>query len=443
MKTFLKSLYLDNRFFFVLLAVAGLFMLSFFFEAMFVAVWWLFCGFLLAFVFDVLLLFGQKGIFAERFLPEKFSNSDENPVQISLENRYFFSAHLLVIDELPFQFQIRDFQYSLWLKKNEEKSFQYNLRPTERGVYGFGALNVFVRSPLGLAQRRYVFSQKASVAVFPSFLQMKAYEMRAFSKHLFQFGFKKIPKLGHTMEFDNIKEYVLGNDIRSINWKSSSKQAKLMVNQYQDEKSQPVYMLIDKGHSMQMPFEGLTLLDYAINTSLALSNIVIKKQDKAGVMTFNKNIEYFVKAQRSASQMFRINQALYSIKTDFEQSDFSRLYSELKIQVKQRSLLMLFTNFETLNSLERQLPYLKTIAKKHLLVVVFFQNTELIQLAEKKSDSLEKIYNKAIAEQFIFDKNLIRQQLVKNGIHCVLCPPQDLTLQSINKYLELKARRLI
>ena len=245
------------------------------------------------------------------------------------------------------------------------------------------------------------------------------------------------------MEFDHIRDYVQGDDMRTINWKASSKRSQLMVNQYQDEKSQNVYTLIDKGRSMQMPFEGLSLLDYAINTSLALTNIIIKKQDKAGIFTFSQKVEDRVIADRKSNQMQRIMEVLYNIQTNFLETDFSRLYTDINNNLKQRSLLLLYTNFETKNSLHRQLPYLKAIAKKHLLVVIFFQNTELDRMIHKTSQDIKEVYDKVIAEKFSFEKRLIAQELNRHGIQCILSTPQNLTLQSINKYLELKARAMI
>ena len=134
---------------------------------------------------------------------------------------------------------------------------QYYLRPTERGEYNFGKLNAFVYTPMRLFMKRYISCENAMVATYPSFIQMKKFELIAFSQRLFDYGIKKIRKIGHTMEFEHIRDYVQGDDIRTINWKASSKRGQLMVNQYQDEKSQHVYTLIDKGRSMYMPFEGL------------------------------------------------------------------------------------------------------------------------------------------------------------------------------------------
>jgi uncharacterized protein (DUF58 family) len=281
------------------------------------------------------------------------------------------------------------------------------------------------------------------VPTYPSYMQLRKYDLMAFSNNLFQYGLKKIRRIGHTMEFEQIKDYVQGDDLRTINWKATAKKSQLMVNQFQDEKSQNVYMIIDKGRVMKMPFNGLSLLDYAINATLVLSNVILKKQDKAGMFTFSKKVENRVVAEKRQSQMQQIMESLYNIKTDFFESDFSRLYIDVKNHINQRSLIMLYTNFETLDGLYRQLPYLKGIAKNHLLVVVFFNNTELDELIQQKSNTVQEIYDKVIAEKFAFEKRLIVNELRKYAIYSVLTKPDQLTLDTINKYLEIKARGIL
>ncbi|WP_394345985.1 DUF58 domain-containing protein [Flavobacterium foetidum] len=393
---------------------------------------------------DLMLLYLTKtGIEAHRVTPEKLSNGDLNPINISITNHYTFMISIMVIDEIPFQFQARDFKILKTIKASEQKEFGYDLRPTERGEYHFGSLNVYVSSPLRLISRRFTFDKNQMVPAYPSYLQLRKYDLLAFSNNLFQYGIKKIRRIGHTMEFEQIKEYVQGDDLRTINWKATAKKSSLMVNQFQDEKSQSVYMAIDKGRVMQMPFDGLSLLDYAINSSLVLANVILKKQDKAGLFSFSRKVENRVFAERRGSQMQKILETLYNIKTDFFESDYSRLYVDIKKNINQRSLIILYTNFETMDGLNRQLPYLKGIAKSHLLVVVFFQNTELNQIINRKTDTIQEVYDKVIAEKFMFEKRLIANELKKYGIYSVLTQPENLTLDAINKYLEIKSRGIL
>jgi uncharacterized protein (DUF58 family) len=426
------------------LGITGLFVCAFIFPALYNAVWYIVLILSTFLLLDILILFFAKnGIEANRTTPEKLSNGDENSIHIRIKNYYTFPVSVKIIDEIPFQFQVRNFEIKRQLKASSQDEISYELRPTERGEYSFGNLNIYVSSPLRMISRRFTFDKDQMVPTYPSYIQLRKYDLIAFSNTLFQYGIKKIRRIGHTMEFEQIKEYVPGDDIRTLNWKATAKKNSLMVNQFQDEKSQSVYMVIDKGRVMKMPFNGLSLLDYAINATLVLSNVILKKQDKAGMFAFSKKVENRVFAEKRASQMQKILENLYNIKTDFFESDYSRLYVDIKKNINQRSLIILYTNFETMEGLHRQLPYLKGIAKNHLLVVVFFNNTELNEIIIKKTETIQEVYDKVIAEKFAFEKRLIVNELKKYGIYSVLTQPENLTLDTINKYLEIKARGIL
>lgn len=443
MKRFFKHTYLTFRFFVVAMILVALFILAYIYPGLLSIVTILFFIAIGLVIIDFILLFKQKGISASRILPEKLSNGDDNPIEITLQNDYNFTADLQLIDEMPFQYQKRDFEIDTQLSKHNKKKITYTLRPLERGEYYFGSLNIYVNSPIALVTRRYEFAKDAMVPNYPSFLQLRKYMLLAFSNKLFEYGLKKIRRIGHTMEFEQIKDYVNGDDIRNINWKATAKRSQLMVNQFQDERSQPIYSVIDKGRAMKMPFDGLSLLDYAINATLVISNVALKKQDKAGMFTFSRKVENKVVAERRPSQMNKILETLYNVNTDFSESDFSRLYIDVKRSLTQRGLLLLYTNFETLDALHRQLPYLKAIAKNHLLVVIFFENTELQKLTNVEAHNTFDIFQKTVAEKFMYEKKLIVNELQKHGIQSILTTPENLTINTINKYLEIKARGLL
>ncbi|WP_298904107.1 DUF58 domain-containing protein [uncultured Psychroserpens sp.] len=439
-----KPFYLQNRFFYACIAIIVLFVLSFIFPRGFAIVKLLVLLLVALTLLDTIVLFAAKnGVIGRRVLPEKFSNGDENPIHIIINNYYTFNVNITIIDEIPEQFQVRDFNIKRQLEASSTSEIEYRLRPVERGEYHFGKLNIYVTSVFGLIARRFTYNDKAMVPTYPSFMQLRKYDLLAISNNLHQYGIKKIRKIGHTMEFEQIKDYVLGDDLRTINWKATAKRNQLMVNQFQDEKSQPIYSIIDKGRVMKMPFDRLTLLDYAINASLVISNVALKKQDKAGILAFSKKVENIVVAEKRTSQMNLILETLYNVNTDFFESDYSRLYADVKRNITHRSLMLLYTNFETLDGLHRQLPYLKGIAKSHLLVVIFFKNTELNHIITEKAETVQQAYDKVIAEKFAFEKRLIVNELQKYGIQSILTSPQNLTIDTINKYLEIKARGLL
>ncbi len=420
-----------------------IFFASFWWNFIYAFAWILVLIFTLLVLADFTALFTGKGILAERILPEKFSNSDENPVNISILSEYIFQTKLEIIEELPIQFQKRDLLKTIFISGKEKTKTRYFLKPVERGEYIFGKLNIYASTKLRLAKRRFSFQDQQKVKVYPSFIQMRKYDFLAIDNRISQIGLKKIRRIGHTMEFEQIKEYVSGDDIRTINWKATAKRGDLMVNQFQDEKSQPVYSIINTGRVMKMPFENLKLLDYAINSALAFSNIALKKNDKVGMLTYANKVENFLPAKNRKTHLNLILETLYNIDTRFLDSDLGLLYAHLRKKITRRSLIFLYTNFEHINSLNRQLPYLKAIAKKHLLVVVFFKNTELEKLIRKEAEGISEIYDQTIAREFENDKHEIQLKLHKNGIQAILTTPQNLTINTINKYLELKSRGLL
>jgi uncharacterized protein (DUF58 family) len=274
-------------------------------------------------------------------------------------------------------------------------------------------------------------------------MQLRKYGLLSQATLQTENGTRRMRKMGHSMEFEQIKEYVSGDDIRTINWKATARKTALMVNNFTDEKSQQVYCIIDKGRLMKMPFGNLSLLDFAINSSLVLSNICLQKQDRIGLITFDNKMGTMLAADRRPIQRANILQLLYNEETSFLESDFEMLFLQIRSNVKQRSLLILFTNFESLSGLKRQLNYLRSLARHHLLLVVFFENTELLQLSAKDASGLEEVYIKTIAEKFAYEKRLIVKELMKHGILSILSTPEKLTANTINKYLELKTRQAI
>jgi uncharacterized protein (DUF58 family) len=441
---FIRSLYFNRRFFICLFTLVGIFIAGYIWQLLFAFAKITTVAFFVLSATDILMLYiGKRTIFARRDIPEKLSNGDENEIRIYIENHYRFAINVNLIDEIPFQFQVRDFNFTAAISTHGNKIIRYSLRPVKRGEYFFGNLNVYVRGPIKMVSRRFKFDNEKTVPVYPSFLQMRKYELLAISNNLKDEGIKRLRKLGHSMEFENIREYVTGDDPRAINWKSTARKAQLMVNHFQDEKSQQVYSLIDEGRTMLMPFDGLSLLDYSINASLVISNIALRKQDKAGLITFSNKISSVLPADKKLSQLKTILEVLYNQKTNYLESNYEMVYAKVRHTIHQRALLILFSNFGSLNALYRQMPYLRKIAKNHLLIVVFFENTELAGLLYKRPINVEQIYIKTIAEQFVYEKKQMVKELESIGIHAILTSPANLTGSVINKYLEMKSRRLI
>lgn len=438
------SFYLGRVVYYAIFFVAVLFMLSYLVPELFTAAAVVLVFTVLSVIVDFYLLYRQKkGVEAKRISGDRLSNGDENKLLIELKNNYDYKILCTVIDELPYQLQERNWFRKLQIDAGAETALEYFIKPQERGEYHFGNINVYVDGPLKLVRRRYIFHQQKTLKVYPSYIQMRRYQLHAIGSHLQETGVKRMRKIGHSMEFEQIKEYVRGDDYRTLNWKATARHGNFMVNTYTDERSQQIYCIINKGRVMKMPFGGMTLLDYAINASLVLSSVALQKQDKAGLITFAQQLDAFIPADKKPTQINNILETLYKQRTDFLEPDFEKLFSAVRNRITQRSLLVLFTNFESFESLERELPSMKKLSHYHLLMVVFFENTELKELTESKAAETEEIYIKTIAEKYRYEKELIAKELQKHGIISVLSTPQKLTINSLNKYLELKNKQSI
>jgi uncharacterized protein (DUF58 family) len=440
-----RSLFLGKLFYRLMSGIIVLFVASYGIPVLFDVALLALVLLLLALGMDFGILFSKRHpANVERILPDRLSNGEINHIYWKIRNNYPFRTRLQLIDEFPEAWQIRDFKLKIFLEPDEESVQPYIIQPKQRGEFFFGNLHIYIRTPLQLVLRRKTLILKESVKVYPGFLMLRQYEFMAHNTDPGNTGYKQVRKTGHSLEFEQIREYVNGDDIRSINWKATGRSGgQLMINNYTDEKSQQVYCIIDKGRTMKMAFSNFSLLDYSVNASLAMSAVAISRQDKAGMISFGDSTGDFLPANHRSTQMSGIVNALYKLNTGFPESDFSFLHKLIKTRVTQRSLLILFTNFESLSSLGRQLPYLRNISRKHLLLVVFFENTALSTLASGEAQNIQRLYEKVIAEKFILEKKLIVKELQRFGIAALLTAPEKLSVDVVNKYLEIKARREI
>jgi uncharacterized protein (DUF58 family) len=438
------STFLNRNFFIVLALAILLFVLAYAMPILFRPAQMFLCLFVLLIAFDWYRLYKIRDLITfDRVVPLQLSLSDGEDIVYSVVNDSDLDIDSELYDELPRQFQNRSAVKIFGLEGGEKFDFAFSVRPYERGEYNFGNLHlIYATGPFYFTQRRITIDKAIQTRVVPSVKQMKQHELEVFSQTASLSGIRKIRSVGQNDEFEHIRPYVQGDNIKSINWKATSRTRELMVDQYQDSRHQEVYCILDKGRSMKMPFEGMTLLDYSINSILSLSNIILKKYDHAGLVSFSEVIGTTVKASAKKGQLEKISSALYKETTGFKESNFELLLHFTRQNLVRRSIWLFFTNFETPYDLHRQLPYLRLMNKRHLVVAIIFVNTTLIETSEMECATKSDIYLKTFAERAIIEKQRIKEELIRNGIQTILTKPKNLSVNVINKYLEIKARRL-
>jgi uncharacterized protein (DUF58 family) len=438
------NLYLNRRFYIGIAICIVAFLLGYSYPIWNEIGWWCIRILILLVAIEFILLkYNSKKVGISRIVAEKLSLGDAQHVKYEISNDSQIPLNYELTDELPMQLQHRNFIQRSIINAENYKKIKFRIRPTSRGIYSFGKLHIYVSYPfLGLVQRRISADLDTDVGVYPSFIQMRNFELQVFSQTANMAGIRRVRQIGENDEFEHIRNYVQGDNIRSINWKATSRIGELMVNQYENSRSQMVYCIIDKGRSMKMPFEGLTLLDYAVNTSLVLSNIILKKHDRAGLITFSDKIGAIIKASAQHNHLQKLTNYLYKQVTGFNESNFELLFYTLRSQLSRRSVLLFFTNFEHPIELRRSLKYLKALNQKHLLVVILFKNTELESVKDMPTTKMKDIYYKTFTQKSIMEKEKIAAEIKANGIQVILTAPEDLSVNTVNKYLEIKAKRM-
>jgi uncharacterized protein (DUF58 family) len=443
MKKFRIPIFFTKQFFVYGVAVVLLFSFSFSFPFLFKIAQIGLLAMLIAFLADLFLLKNNIiNISARRFIPAYLGLNDDVEITLRIDTDLRGNAEAVLIDELPEQFQKRDFSLSLTLENGVNEA-HYKIHPKKRGIYNFGCLNIYITGPLGLISWKVILDISESAKVYPSVQQMHEHELLAFTRVSFHTGFRKYGRIGKSYEFEQISPFVEGDDYRNINWKASGKMRELMVNQYQDERSQNMYCIISKGRAMKMAFNNMSYLDYAINSTLAISNVGLKKYDRVGLISFSNKIGSALRAENRPGQIQKILESLYAEKERDLEPDFELLYRSLERIVKNRSLLLLFANFENISMLFRVMPILKKISKKHLLVMVLFKDEELEEAIIPNPGTIDEIYASTLAEQHQSEKLEVAHILKSQGIQTIVSSPKDLSLNVINKYLELKSRGMV
>lgn len=439
----LRNIYIGSLFFYIFFGAVVLMAMSFVWPIMMLVGLIVVLSLILLTLVDFFLVQSLKNVKATRFMPQRFDLNECHSIKIEINNQSAQPIFARLYDYVPTEVQNRKLYFDFQLMPRATKELTYNFTPKSRGIFSFGKTVVYLRSFLNLVQLKLNLNTAQDIHVYPSIKAMKKMEFEVFTHQSPSQGIKKVRRIGHNSEFEQIKNYVQGDEIKTINWKATSKRNELMVNQYQAEKSQAIYTIIDKSRSMRQEFEGMTLLDYAINSTLVFSNVAIKKGDRFGLISFSDKVDSLLAADNKATHLRKILDLLYNEKSSFLESDYEFLYQVLRKKVTSRATFILYTNFETEVAMRRVLPILRQINKKHNLVVVFFENTELENISLMHPENARDVYMSQIAQDIMNVKKRIAEELNRNGIQTVVAKPDRLSVETVNKYLLMKAKGLV
>ncbi|MCL2593780.1 MAG: DUF58 domain-containing protein [Defluviitaleaceae bacterium] len=366
----------------------------------------------------------------------------ENEIFFKIRNLYHDKIKLSIRDELP------DWHFNVISEENAtkvidggaEEEFSYKLIPLKRGSFKFLHVYICQIGILGLCRKYYKLNLEREFKVYPNLQNLSKYRLIVNKHRLLSHGQRRINLRGQGSEFESLREYVEGDDFRKINWMVTARENKLIVNQYEAEKNQPVFILLDTGRTMSYSIKGYKKVDYAINAALILSDIVNQKGDNSGLVVFNTEVDSYIPPGKGDGHRKHLMETLYHISDTKFTSDYRGLFLELLAKQKRRSIVFVFTDFETEDEMKDLVNSVSIIARRHVPVVVFMKNESLEKLAQVDGKETKDQYKQAIATDFLRARNKMIKTLNRKGIICVESEAEKFAIDSVNQYLLVREK---
>jgi uncharacterized protein (DUF58 family) len=386
----------------------------------------------------------------ERINDTKLSLGADNLVTLLLANRGRRAISFKVRDEYPFQFIADAVVLAGEIAPFEIHEARYHVRPLQRGDYSFGDINIRYISTLKTFVRQARYPAAAPTKVYPNVLDVRKYDLLARKGLLFELGLRANRQFGAGTEFERLREYNTDDEFRRINWKATARRGKPIAAEYETERSQYIVSVIDTGRLMRPPVDdpatggqGLAKLDYVINTALLLSYVATLKGDHVGLLTFADDVRTYLAPKRGRGQFYRMLEALYNVQFEPVEADYGQALAYLGVKHKRRSLVVVFTDLVTLDAAKPLIANMARLAQRHLPLCVVISDPNITRLAAQPPRQSEAVYQRAVAEMLIDERQVVLDTLNRSGVLTIDVPADKLTVNVINKYLELKGRGAI
>jgi uncharacterized protein (DUF58 family) len=425
----------------ILAAAVGFFLLSFlerklaFAGAAVDAVW------LAAMLVDFFLTPPARRLEAGRAVADRLSIGRQNEVAIEVFNGAGQNMKLRLRDAFPqtIQADVREFEFQAPARSRVK--LEYSLLPRSRGAFAFGDIFIRYRSRLGLFWRQVRIPACRQVKVYPDLKALQ--ELSVKLAHSTELGVLKVRKRGQGTDFSTLREYVSGDDMRSMDWKATARRDRPVLRVYEVDKEQTLMVLVDGGRLMVSDLEGLTRFDHALNAALCLVLTGLARNDQVGLGIFADKPVLYLPPRRGKPYLTKILEACSDLKPAMVEPDYLGALSFFAGAQKSRCLMVVITDLTDPTGSQSLLSGLASLSPRHLPFCVTLRDREVDRIAEESARSTAGIMKRAVASDLIAQRELAFSHLVRRGCLLLDCPPQDLSSRLVDKYLEIKARGLL
>ncbi len=317
------------------------------------------------------------------------------------------------------------------------------LNAFRRGIAKVSATWIRWQGPFGLMQCTRTEAHDLEIPVVPDIQSVRSAALKFFGSREFMSGLKLEEYSGDGSEFDRLREYVPGLDQRSIDWRASARHCKLLSREYRAERNHQIVIAIDTGRLMSEPIGGVPKLDHAINAGLLLAWYSLRAGDRAGLFGFDKNINMYREPLGGVAAFPGLHVSSAQLDYSHEETNFTLSLAQLSTRLRQRSLIVLMTDFVDTIGARLMEENLQRLSRKHLVLFVAMRNPELEAIAEERPGTVGRMARSVVASDILQEREIVLKNLRRYGIQTIDALPNQISPELLNRYLDIKRREQI
>lgn len=380
----------------------------------------------------------------ERHFGGRFAVGAETEVRIEIANNTPRDIFLIVKDEYPPQMRLSGLRDAhLDLDAQSSASLVYGLTPPKRGPFQFGRIAVRHLSRWRLAWRETIAGEAMIVKVYPNMRRAREAELRALGARSFVAARRKSQWRGEGRDFESLRDYVRGDEMRHISWTATARRGKLVTRQYQMERDQTILIALDAGRLMTARIENETKLDSAVHAALALMSAAARAGDNAGLLVFGRRIKAFLPPKRGAEHLDAALEALYAIEPEMIEPSYSRAFEFVSANSQRRSLVVVLTDLVDEEGSSELLSSLKLLRPRHLPLVVTIADRDLKAVVREVPQNERELFTQSVAEEIMYQREAALRLVEAQGGLALDVTAAVLAPKLLETYLRVKERGLL
>lgn len=394
-------------------------------------------------VIDRLFIAAPSAFQFTRECPDVLSLGAWHRIELGIRHTGRRAVRLRLRDETPLAFTAEPDELHTRVPGRSLQTLRYAVRSVERGAAAFGALTVRAEGPLGLAVRQWTVPMARDVEVYPDITAITRYDLALRHGTLGRFGLRPTRALGEGREFDRLREYVPGDDSRHIDWKATAKRSRPISRAYETERSQRILVVIDAGRLMTARVGEYTKLDYAVNAALLLAHVCMQHGDRVGVLAFSDQVDAYLPPGRGARHLAQLIDVVAHVQPRLLESNYTGAFSYLALRSRRRTLVTIFTDLIDPDASSILLTQMRRLTPRHLPLCVTMRDADVDRALDARVRVAHDVYRQMAAREVRDAYMAVIRKMTHGGALAVNVAADALSLATVNRYVEVKARGLL